>query len=187
MGPSSFIFLILEELLYIDLRPGQTCHSKDGGSAYSIDVGELGWQYGLKSHGTATNWCTGREGPVNCMTVISAWWRSNMPFQRLSGRWNYYINRWRQEVRQFGDRRVWREDAVEKNSNQLSGPPGLRLSNPGERKRTLKAIRVGRSICCSSVQSPTPSHTQTFQIKWEVYFSNVVSLVVFIVSLLLLC
>ena len=28
------------------------------------------------------------------------------------------------------------------------------------------------SICCSSVWSPTPSHTQPFQIKWEVYFSK---------------
>ena len=28
------------------------------------------------------------------------------------------------------------------------------------------------SICCSSVQSPTPSHIQPFQIKWEVYFSK---------------
>ena len=67
-------------LLYVDLRPGQTCHSKDGGNAYSIGVGELGCQYGtgLKSHGTVT----GREWPVNCMTVISARWRSNMPFQR---------------------------------------------------------------------------------------------------------
>ena len=71
-------------VLYIDLRPGETCHSKDGGSAYSIGVGKLGWQYGtgLKSHGTVTNWCTGREWPVNCMTVISARWRSNMLFQR---------------------------------------------------------------------------------------------------------
>ena len=71
-------------MLYIDLQPCQTCHSKDSGSAYSIGVGELGWQYGtrLKSHGTVTNLCTGREWPVNCMTVISARWRSNMPFQR---------------------------------------------------------------------------------------------------------
>ena len=29
-------------LLYIDLRPGQTCHYKDGGSAYFIGMGELG-------------------------------------------------------------------------------------------------------------------------------------------------
>ena len=70
--------VVLNQLmLYIDLRPRQTCHSKDGGSAYSIRVGEIGWQYGtgFKSHGTVTVWCTGREWPVNCMTVISAWWR----------------------------------------------------------------------------------------------------------------
>ena len=65
-------------MLYIDLRPCQTCHSKDGGSAYSIGVGELGWQYwtGLKSHGTVTNLCTGIDWPMNCMTVISARWQS---------------------------------------------------------------------------------------------------------------
>ena len=104
-------------VLYIDLRPGQTCHSNDGRSAYSIGVGESGWQYGtgLKSHSTVKNWCTGRGWPLNCMTVISAWWRSNMPFQGrwkwyipmasnreiLSGRLKYYITRWRQEVGQF--------------------------------------------------------------------------------------
>ena len=52
----------------------------------------------VKSRNTVIDWCTGREWPVNCMTVISAWWRSNMPFKRLSGRLNYYIPRWRQEV-----------------------------------------------------------------------------------------
>ena len=31
-------------------------------------------------------WCTGREWPVNCMTIISAWWRLNIRFQRSSGR-----------------------------------------------------------------------------------------------------
>ena len=36
----------------------------------------------VKAHGTVIDWCIGREWPVNCMTVISAWWRSNMPFQR---------------------------------------------------------------------------------------------------------
>ena len=37
------------------------------------------------------HWCTGREWPLNCMTVISAWWRLNIRFQRSSrrscGRW----------------------------------------------------------------------------------------------------
>ena len=65
-------------------------------------VDEMGW--GKKnSHGTLIDWCTGREWPVNCMTVISAWWRSNMQFQkssrRLSGRWT--INSVKTEVRQF--------------------------------------------------------------------------------------
>ena len=39
-----------------------------------------------QGEGPTSEWCTGREWPVNCMAVISAWWRSNMPFQRLSGR-----------------------------------------------------------------------------------------------------
>ena len=29
-----------------------------------------------------TKWFTGREWPVNCMTVISTRWRSHIPFQR---------------------------------------------------------------------------------------------------------
>ena len=56
----------------------------------------------VKAHDTLIDWCTGIEWPLNGMTVISAWWRSNIPFQRLrgrlSGRLNYYITRWRQEV-----------------------------------------------------------------------------------------
>ena len=82
-------------LFYFDLRPGQTCHYKDSRSDTSqwplIErnrAGELGWWYGTRwrSHCAATVWCTGREWPVNCMIVIYAWWRSNMPLQRLSGR-----------------------------------------------------------------------------------------------------
>ena len=62
----------------------------------------------VKAHDTLIDWCTGREWPLNCMTVISAWWRSNIPFQRLSGRLNYYITRWRQEVRELEVRWVRR-------------------------------------------------------------------------------
>ena len=35
-----------------------------------------------KIHYTLIDWCTGREWPLNCMTVISARWRSHRPFQR---------------------------------------------------------------------------------------------------------
>ena len=73
------------------LDDDHTCHSEDGGSDTfqwpvigSDRVGELGWQYGTRwrSHRAVTKWCTGREWPVNCMTVISARWRSHMPFRR---------------------------------------------------------------------------------------------------------
>ena len=109
------------KFLYIDLRPGQTCHSKTAEVAYSIGVGEFGWQYGtgLKSHGTVTNGFTGRDWPMNYMTVISAWWRSNMPFQRrrkcifrwpVMGRYwvgvNNYITQCTENLMSLGIRQV---------------------------------------------------------------------------------
>ena len=78
----------------------------------------------VKAHDTFIDWCTGREWLLNCMTVISAWWRSNMPFKRLSGwlsgRLNYYITRWRR----VGDQMSWRQDVVRKATTQQKGPSG---------------------------------------------------------------
>ena len=45
----------------------------------------------VKSHDTLIDWCTGREWPLNCMTVISAWWWLNMPVQR---RRKWHIPAW---------------------------------------------------------------------------------------------
>ena len=139
-------------MLYIDLRPGQTCHSK---VMHWKEVTHSDGSYGkkpcrrawltiwdkLKSQCTVIDWCTGREWPVNCMTVISAWWRSNIPFQRLSGRLNYYITQW--------DRKSisWR-------SNELETRYGRESQHPAESwasgwaalesgKETQMAIRVG--------------------------------------------
>ena len=76
---------------------------------------------------------------------------------------------WRSD--QLGIRRVGDKTLDWGTCPREAGPLGPRLSSPGERKRNaVVAIGVG-SICCSSV-SPTPSHTQPFQIKWEVYFSK---------------
>ena len=47
---------------------------------------QMKWDELKNSHGTLRDWCTGREWPLNCMTVISAWWRLNIRFQRSSGR-----------------------------------------------------------------------------------------------------
>ena len=105
----------------------------------------------VKSHGTLIDWCTGREWPLNCMKVISAWWWSNMPVQRRR-KWHIpgwlamridiewaiellynSLKTWSQWV---GDQMSERQDAVEKAIiQQRSGPPGLRLSSPGERER----------------------------------------------------
>ena len=48
--------------------------------------------------------------------------------------------------------------------------PGWAAQENG--KECCYGHKSGGSICCSSVPSPTPSHTQPFQIKWELYFSR---------------
>ena len=85
-------------MLYIDLRPGQTWHSKvihrkkvthfDGSYEKKSRRGAwlTKWDK-VKSHGTLIDWCTGRERPLNCMTVISA----NMPIER---RLKWHIPAW---------------------------------------------------------------------------------------------
>ena len=92
------------------LDDDHTCHSKDSGSDTSqwpvIErnrAGELGWQYWTRwrSHRAATKWCTGREWPVNCMTVISARWRSHMPFQSWR-KWHISIARYQKKLRGRG-------------------------------------------------------------------------------------
>ena len=102
------------------------------------------------------------------MTVISVWWRSNMPFQRLIGRLNYYITRCRQEVRELGTR-CGREShhpaegalgtlsefgdplrtrcGRESQHSAESWAPGLLVEyQKNEKDTTLMAIRVGVNI-----------------------------------------
>ena len=93
-------------LLYFDLRPGQTCHFKvmhrkevthSNGSyerksrrrALADEMGQ-----GKKSHGTLIDWYTGREWPLNCMTIKHA-----IPKIEWAIEWtlNYYITRSRQD------------------------------------------------------------------------------------------
>ncbi len=138
----------------------------------------------VKSHGTLIDWCTGREWPVNCMTVISARWQSNMPFQR---QWKWHISdgqlwgdiEWAIELLYNSVKagsQFWRPDPLvtrccRENSTQRSGPAGLRLSSPGERERHNadghKAVEVNILQFCSV--SNSLSHA-TFQIKGDVYF-----------------
>ena len=105
-------------------KTAEVAHSDDSYGKKSRRRASLTIWDKVKSRGTVTDWCTWREWPVNCMTVISARWQSNMPFQGqrkwhiptasygeiLSGRLNYYITRWRQEVSEFGDQTRWGQD-----------------------------------------------------------------------------
>ena len=79
-------------------------------------------------------------------------------------RWalNYYITQCK------GNSISWGSNDLEIRCGRES--PGWAAQENGKETR-LWPIEWG-SICCSSVRSPTPSHTQPFQIKWEVYFSK---------------
>ena len=72
-----------------------------------------------------------------------------------------------------GSQLVWRPDQLETRCGRESQhPERLGPQAPSWAvQENRKEMRWG-SICCSSVWSPTPSHTQPFQIKWEVYFSK---------------
>ena len=52
------------------------------------------------------------------------------------------------------------------------GPQAPGWAAQENRKETLLWPIEWGSICCRSVRSQTPSHTQPYQIKWEVYFAK---------------
>ena len=158
--------------------PAKHAIPKTAEVAYSIGVGELGWQYGtgLKSHGIVTNWCTGRGWPVTCMTVIFArWWSKHaIPktaevtysvghlWEEIEWAWIYYITQCTGNSISFGDQKSWRNDAVEKiaPSRELGPWASGWATLENEKDTRLCPEEPGRSICFNSVRSPTPSLTQ---------------------------
>ena len=110
--------------------------------------------------------------------------------QEECGRWT--INSVHRKFNQFGDQRSWSSDEseircwIEEHVPERLGPqaPGWAAQENGKETR-LWPIEWW-SICCSFVRSPTPSHTQPFQIKWEVYFSkNCVARLYYVVVMIL--
>ena len=102
MPPAALNFsyqILWNIMLYFGLWSGPKCHSRwCTGRKWHILVAvmrgnRVGGNWLMKrdevksAHGTLIDWRTGREWPLNCMTVISAWWRLNMRFQRSSGCW----------------------------------------------------------------------------------------------------
>ena len=76
----------------------------------------------------------------------------------------------RPPINQFGDQTSWREDAGMRTCPREAGPPGPRLSSPGEGGRNA-VNRVGVNMLQFCSVSNSLSHT-TLSIKWEVYFSK---------------
>ena len=95
-------------------------------------------------------------------------------------RWtsNDYITRVKTRSQLVGDQMSWRSEELEiRCSRENQHPERLGPQAPGwatqENGKEMRLCPIEwRSICCSSIRFPTPSHTQPFQIKWEVYFSS---------------
>ena len=129
--------------------PAKPAIAKTAEVLYSVGVGELAWQYGtgLKSHGKVTNWSTWRGWQVNCMTVISTRWRSNMPFQRRRKcifRWPVMGRDWvgdellynsvHRKFNEFGNHTSWRYNAVEKTNTQRGWAPVEQPRRTGKKR-----------------------------------------------------
>ena len=101
-------------------------------------------------------------------------WRPDLLVTRC-GRESQHLAEWALrppiELLQFGDQTSWEKMLEWGHIPERLGPQALGSAAQENGKERLMAIRAGL-ICCSSFRSPTPSHTQPFQIKWEVYFSK---------------
>ena len=110
-------FLILNSNFYcyaLTFWPGQKCHSRwCTGRKWHILMAimsgnRVGGNWLMKwdevkkrYHYTLIDWRTGRVWPLNCMTFISARWRSHRPFQRWR-KWHIPIARYRKKLRRRG-------------------------------------------------------------------------------------
>ena len=171
---------IQELLLYIDPRPLQRCHSKDGGSAYSIGVGELAdnmgqgkisrYNHRLMHRKRVT--CELHDSYFRLMTIKHAIPRTAEVTHsdgQLWGDIEWAIELLYNSVK-TGSQLVWRPDPLVTRCGRESqhpaewapGPPIEQHQENG--KETLMAIRVGVNMLqfCSVFNSR--SHT-TFSNK----------------------
>ena len=129
-------------LLYIDLRPGQTCHSKDVGSCIFHWRGRPWLTIWDR---VKISWYSHKL--MHQKRVISARWGSNMPFQRRRKcifRWPVMGRDWvdvellynsvHRKFNEFPDQTSWGSDAVVKASTQQRESSGPRLISLGIRR-----------------------------------------------------
>ena len=184
-------------MLYIDLRPGQTCHSK---VMHRKEVTHSNGSYEKKSRRRTwlTVWdrvkiprythrlmhrkrvtCELHDSYFRLMVIKHAIPKTEWAMELL-------YNSVRIGRQLVGDQMSWRQDAVEKAIiQQRTGPLGPRLSSPGERERhTVMSGGAGGGLICCSLSSVSNSFSHAnLAINWEVYFFKEV----FARLLLLLC
>ena len=186
-------------MLYIDLRPGQTCHSKVGGSCIFRWRGRA-WliildrvkipRYSHKLMHRKRVTCELHDSYFRSMMIKTCHSKDG---GSCIFRWPFMGRHWvgvellyNSVHRKLHQR--WINDAVEKTAPIRRGPRDPRLSSWGSDELEIRCSwenqhpeRLGpkdpgwaaqengketrlwpiewRSICCSSVRSPTPSHT----------------------------
>ena len=175
-------------LLYVDLRPGQTCHSKDGGSCIFHWRGRA-WltiwdrvkipRYSHKLMRRKRLTCELHDSYFRSMMIktrhskdggsgIFLW----LFMEEIEWAMNYNITQCPGNSTSLETREMEKWCSRENSTQQRARPPGLRLSCPGELERNADGHKNGGQYVAVFVRSSTPSHTQPFQIKWEVYFSK---------------
>ena len=119
-----------------------------------------------KSHYTLIDWRTGREWPLNWMTVISAQWRSHRPFQRKR-KWHIPVARYRKELRRacpYYRVWVWRwYKADELNRGQLSSG---QLSSTSQWRQASRVEELDERVRKASAPVEQPWRTRKTQ-RWR--------------------
>ena len=178
-------FSTLTIVLYIDLRPGQTCYSKDGGSCI-FHWRRRAWltiwdrvkipRYSHKLMHWKRVTCDYFRS-IMIKTCHSKDGRSGIFRWSLMGRdWVGVELLYNSVHRKFNE--SWRNDAVEKTAPSRRGPRDPRLSSRGSDELEIRCSRenqhpeklgpqapgwVAQENGKETLLWPTPSHTQPFQ------------------------
>ena len=182
---SSWIIALL--VLYIDLRPGQTCHSKDGRSCIFRWRGRAWLTIWDRIKIPRYSHELMHRKRVTC-ELPDSYFRSMMIktcHSKDGGscifRWPFMGRDWvdvelllnsvHRKFNQLGSRWVGDKMRERKPAPREAGPPGPGWAAQENGKETLMAIRVGVNMWQFCLVSNFLSHT-TLSIKWEVCFSK---------------
>ena len=156
-------------MLYIDLRPGHTCHSKDGRSCIFHWRGRA-WltiwdrvkipRYSHKLMHWKRVTCELHDSYFCSMMIKHAIPKMAEVMERDWVGIELLYNSVHRKFNQFGDQKSWRNDAVEKTApSRELGPHASGWATLENGKEMLMAIRVGANMLQFCLVSNSLSHT----------------------------